>query len=181
VEEKKSRIVVHTIDPVFESNSKILILGTMPSVKSREHGFFYMHPQNIFWRILSDVLSSEFPSSIEDKKRLLLENRIALWDVLKSCEIKGSSDSSIKKAVPNDIPGLLKKTDIQAVFTTGRTATSLFRKYFSKTVGMESIYLPSTSPANNTISYEEKLGQWKKILLYLYGLPIFLLLISWLL
>ncbi len=161
-------IVIHTFDPVYDADSKILILGTMPSVKSREAGFYYMHPQNIFWRILSDLLDMDVPATIDAKRKMLADNGIALWDVLKSCEIKGSLDSSIRKPVPNDIHGLLQNSSIEAIFTTGRTATALFRKYCSKFTGMDSIYLPSTSPANKKYySYENKIDEWKKILKYI--------------
>jgi hypoxanthine-DNA glycosylase len=161
--------IIHTIDPVFDMNSKVLILGTMPSVKSREQGFFYMHPRNIFWRLLSDLLKVECPESIGGRKEMLLENRIAVWDVLKSCEIEGSLDSTIRNPVPNDIAGLISRTGIRAVFTTGRTAAALYRRYCSKDTGLDGIYLPSTSPANNNITYEKKLSEWRKILDYIKG------------
>lgn len=165
----ESNKVNHTIEPVFYKNSKILILGTMPSVKSREAKFFYMHPQNIFWKVISDILHQPFPDTIEEKKSFLLNNRIAVWDVLKSCEIEGSSDSSIKNPVLNDFSKIIANSEIEAIFTTGSKATNLFKRYCSKTIGMDSIYLPSTSPANRKYySHERICDEWRKILQYLH-------------
>ncbi len=110
-------MVTHTFKPIYDKSSKILILGTMPSVKSRKEDFYYMHPQNLFWRVLSDILNETFPSSIDDKKRMLLDNRIALWDVLKTCDIQGSSDNTIKNPVPNDLSELLNDSKIDTIFT----------------------------------------------------------------
>ena len=112
----KIMIVYHTLEPFYNKKSKILILGTMPSSKSREYGFYYMHPQNRFWKVLSEILGENFPTTIQDKKVLLNKYGIALWDVLSSCDIIGSSDSSIKNPKPNDIKRLIYKTNINAVF-----------------------------------------------------------------
>lgn len=161
-------VVTHTFEPIYDKNSRILILGTMPSVKSREANFYYMNPQNIFWRILSNILKTPYPQAIDDKKEMLINNRIAVWDVLKSCEIEGSLDSTIKKAVPNDFSNIFSTSDITAIFTTGTKATSLFKSHCRTATGMESIYLPSTSPANKKYySYDKILEEWKKILLYI--------------
>lgn len=160
--------VIHTFEPVFDDNSRILILGTMPSVKSREANFYYMNPYNLFWRLVSEILNCPFPQSLEDKKEMLLKNRIALWDVLKSCDIKGSLDSTIKSPVPNNLSEIFKTADIKAVFTNGGKATSLYKRHCEKAAGMESIYLPSTSPANKTFSYDRIRDEWKKILPYLF-------------
>ena len=140
--------VSHTIEPVFNPFSKILILGTMPSQKSREAGFYYAHPQNRFWRVLAAVLGRAVPETVFEKQALALENGIALWDVLKSCEIKGSQDVSIKKPVANDIAAIVKQTRIAHVFTTGAAATKLYQKLCAATVGIEAYGLPSTSAAN---------------------------------
>lgn len=158
-------IVKHTFEPVYDNNSRILILGTMPSVKSREANFYYMNPQNLFWKILSNLLELPVPMTIDKKKELLLSNGIAVWDVLGSCEIEASSDSSIRNPDPNDFSNVLGKSKIRAIFTNGSKATSLYKSLCSKTTGMESIYLPSTSPANRKFySYEKILNEWKKIL-----------------
>ncbi|MBR7061015.1 MAG: DNA-deoxyinosine glycosylase [Eubacterium sp.] len=154
--------VVHPIEPVYDKNSKILILGSFPSVKSREQGFFYGHPQNRFWRVLAGVFQTETPNTIEDKKRFLIENGVALWDVIHSCEIVGSSDSSIKNAVPNDIKGILKDSNIQFVFTNGKTADRLYKQYIEPDTEMSAVCLPSTSPANAAWSLEMLIDRWSK-------------------
>lgn len=140
--------VTHNFDAYYNKDSKILILGSIPSIKSRELGFYYMHPQNRFWKVMSKVLQEKYPETIEDKKNLLKKNKIALWDVINSCEIENSSDSSISNVVPNDIASLLKKTDIKKIYVTGRKALELYQKYIYFTTGLEAIYLPSPSPAN---------------------------------
>lgn len=139
--------VEHTLAPVYDSDSLVLILGTMPSPKSREYGFYYSHPQNRFWRVLADLYTSPLPSSPQEKTDFLLLHRIALWDVLKSCRINGADDGSIEEPVPNDIAGLLSKTKIKAVFTTGTKAAALYKHFCESTAG-QAIPLPSTSPAN---------------------------------
>jgi G:T/U mismatch-specific DNA glycosylase len=139
--------IEHTIPPVYDENSRILILGTMPSPKSREFGFYYSHPQNRFWRVVSALYGEPLPMSIEDKTSFALRHHIALWDVLKSCRIEGADDGSIRDPVPNDIAGLLQKTKIRQVFTTGTKAVALYRRFCAKTAG-PALALPSTSPAN---------------------------------
>lgn len=118
----------HNIDPLYDNNSQILILGSFPSVKSRESGFFYGHPQNRFWRVLSAVFENPTPTTIAEKKKFLLSNHIAVWDVLYSCEISGSADSTIKKTVPNDVEMILNKCNIKRIFVNGKTA----EKYYNK-------------------------------------------------
>ncbi len=142
------QIIEHTLEPVYDGESRILILGTMPSPKSRENGFYYGHPQNCFWRVLSEVLSDKLPVTNEEKRRFLLRHHIALWDVLKSCSIRGADDSSIKEPVPNDIAALVEKTNIRCIFTTGKKAYSLYTKYCKESTGLDAVSLPSTSPAN---------------------------------
>ena len=148
-------LITHTVNPIYDENSKILILGTMLSPKSREVGFYYSHPQNRFWKTIADVLSKEVPITIEEKIKLLRTNGIALWDVLASCLISGADDSSIKDAVPNDFTPLFETASIKAVFTTGKKATDLFKKHCEKKYGFEPIYLPSTSPANCRMTQQE--------------------------
>lgn len=138
----------HTLDPLFDACSRVLILGTLPSPKSREAGFYYYHPQNRFWRVLSTVLNEPFPETIEGKRELCLRNKIALWDVLASCRIEGASDASIRDPVPNDLPWLLRQTEIRAIFCTGAKAHELYQKLLFQTTGMPAVRLPSTSPAN---------------------------------
>lgn len=160
-----SERVTHEFPPVFDERSRVLILGTIPSPRSRELGFYYMHPQNRFWRMLCAVLNEKLPSDIEGRKLLCLVHGIALWDVLESCDISGAEDSSIKNAVPNDLRLMIDNCPIRAVFTTGKKAHSLYGKYFADL--MPDVCLPSTSPANRTISEEKMLEEYKQILKYL--------------
>ena len=153
--------IIHPIEPVYDENSKILILGSFPSVKSREYGFFYGHPQNRFWRVIADIFGCDVPQSIDEKKRLLLENKIAVWDVIFSCEIEGSADSTIKNAVPTDIGGIISSSHIKKVFTNGKKADELYRKYQQNTTGIEAICLPSTSPANAAWSLQKLTDKWR--------------------
>lgn len=155
----------HNIPPVYDKNSKILILGSFPSVKSREAQFFYGHPQNRFWKVLSAVLGCECPVTTEEKKAMLLSHNIAVWDVIGSCEITGSSDASIRAVVPNDIAGLVEKTSITHIFTNGATSYNMYKRYCRYSVGIEAVKLPSTSPANASYSLERLIVEWSSQLL----------------
>lgn len=159
----ESNIVTHTLEPIFDKNSSVLILGTMPSPKSRENNFYYGHPQNRFWRVLSSVLGEGLPKTNEERAELLLSHGIALWDVLASCEIKGADDSSIKKPVPNDLSIILDKCDIRAVFTTGSKAFALYRRFCEPGTGIRAIPLPSTSPANCRMTLEHLIHSYSVI------------------
>lgn len=152
--------VLHTLAPIYDKNSKVLILGSMPSVKSREYGFYYAHPKNRFWNTLSKVYNEE----ITDKIKFLKKHNIALFDIIKSCEINGSSDSSIKNVIPNDLKPILNNSNIKIIFTTGKKAFDLYNKYIFKETNIKAILLPSTSPANSPKGIEEKLfNEYKKI------------------
>ena len=151
---------LHNISPVYDSNSKILILGSFPSVKSRESQFFYGHPQNRFWKLLAALLESEVPQTVEEKRAFLLRSRIALWDVIASCDIEGSSDSSIKNVKPNDIKGVLKKADIHGIYCNGNKSHQLYQKYIQPTTGRKAFCLPSTSPANAAYQMDRLLEKW---------------------
>jgi len=144
----KTSLVCHSLEPVYDASSSILILGTIPSPASREAGFYYSHPQNRFWQVLSAVFDEPLPYTNEQKTRLILSHNLALWDVLASCEIDGAEDSSIKKPIANDFAEILAKTQIKTVYTTGDKATLLYKKLCRNATGIESIGLPSTSPAN---------------------------------
>ena len=157
-------MISHPIPPFYDAHSQILILGSFPSVKSREQGFFYGHPQNRFWRVLGAVLSSQTPQTIEEKKAMLLENRIALWDVIASCEIEGSADSTIGSVTPNDIGRILGEAPIARVFVNGKTAEKYYRKYILPALGVPAVCLPSTSPANAAWSVERLTEAWRQIL-----------------
>ncbi len=152
--------VVHTFQPVFNEHSRILILGTLPSVKSRETNFYYGHPQNRFWKLLACLTNTAVPTTIDEKKQLLLANHIAIWDVIYSCDIIGSSDSSIKNVIPCDIAAVLAKAPIHAVFGNGDKACQLYRKYCQPQTGVEIRKLPSTSPANAAFSLERLVELW---------------------
>ena len=157
---------LHNIDPVYSSDSKILILGSFPSVKSRESQFFYAHPQNRFWKVLTALYAPDGGVELDtvDKKReFLLMNKIAVWDVIQSCEITGSSDSSIKNVKVNDIEMILSAADIKAIFSNGATSYNLYMKYCADKLGRPSLKLPSTSPANAAYSLERLIEAWSAI------------------
>lgn len=155
--------VIHDIPPLYDLSSRVLILGSLPSPKSRDAGFFYMHPQNRFWRILAAVFGQEEPKTVEQRKRFALEHKIAMWDVIAECDITGASDASIKNAVPNEFSVITSKADIRAVLTTGKTAGDLYKRF----TGNESITLPSPSPANCAMSFDTLVGKYKVILDYI--------------
>lgn len=157
--------VVHPFEPVYDQDSKILILGSFPSVKSREQKFFYGHPRNRFWKVLAGVLDREVPGTICEKKAFLLENHIAVWDVIASCEIKGSSDSSIKNAQPTDLAKIIAESKVERIFVNGQTAGRMYAKYQEKMLGMKARVLPSTSPANAAFSTEKLIQIWREALL----------------
>lgn len=155
--------VTHTFEPVFNKDSKILILGSFPSVKSRENNFYYGHPQNRFWKVLACVLEKDVPQTIEEKKAFLLEHRIAVWDVIESCTIIGSSDSSIKDVVVNDFSKVLDNSEIETIYVNGGKAYELYHKYAEEKIGLQAIKLPSTSPANAAWNLERLCEAWKVI------------------
>ncbi|MDE7231225.1 MAG: DNA-deoxyinosine glycosylase [Oscillospiraceae bacterium] len=157
--------VKHEFSPVYDENSRVLILGTIPSPKSRELGFYYMHPQNRFWKMLCAVLNESVPDSIAERRALCLRRGIALWDVLESCEIRGAEDSSISNAVPNDLRRIIGGSPIKRIFTTGKKAHALYKRFFPDLA--EDICLPSTSPANRTITEAEMLEQYRQIAEYI--------------
>ncbi len=157
-----TQTVFHTLGPVFDENSRVLILGTMPSPKSREAGFYYSHPQNRFWRILSELYRAPLPQTNAEKTALVLAHRIALWDVLKSCRIDGADDGSIRDPVPNDIAGIIQIAKIDTIFTTGTKAAALYRRLCRKATGTDAVPLPSTSPANcRRYTYESLLEAYR--------------------
>ena len=156
-------MILHPIEPVFDKDSKILILGSFPSVKSREAAFFYGHPQNRFWKVTAAVMEDDLPVTVDEKRAFLLRNNIALWDVIGSCEIDGSSDSSIRNVSVNDLSPILDAADIRAVFLNGQKAYQLYKKYIFPEIKREGICLPSTSPANAAFSLEKLISEWRAI------------------
>ena len=151
---------IHTISPVYDEHSKVLILGSFPSVKSRETGFFYGHPQNRFWKVMAGIMNEEVPVDIPAKKEFLLRNHVAVWDVIASCEITGSSDASIRNARANDLSVILESADIQRICVNGKTAEKLYNKYIYPKIQRQAILLPSSSPANAAWSVERLTEEW---------------------
>lgn len=153
----------HPIPPLYDSDSEILILGSFPSVKSREAMFFYGHPQNRFWKVISAVCECDEPKTVEEKRRFLLNNRVALWDVIASCDIEGSADSTIKNVRANDLSPILNNANIRKIFVNGKTAEQYYNRYIRPTIGRAAICLPSTSPANAMWSIERLTDAWRII------------------
>lgn len=154
--------VTHTFEPIYNESSRILILGSLPSVKSRENNFYYGHPQNRFWKVLAQITGSKEPLTIADKKKFLLENKIAVWDVIAKCDIKGSSDSSIKNVIPCDLSIVLDNAPIEKIIANGTKAYELYMKYCFPRYHREIIKLPSTSPANATYNIDRLCKEWEK-------------------
>ena len=162
---KNSRtLVTHEFPALYDRNSRVLLLGSIPSPKSREQGFYYGHPQNRFWKVLAAVLGESVPETIPQKKAMLKKHHIALWDVLESCTIVGASDTSIEDVVPNKISELVQATHVERIFCTGATAHKLFQKYCAQDAGMDAEKLPSTSPANCAVSFEKLVEAYSKVL-----------------
>ncbi len=155
----------HTFEPVWDSDSKILILGTFPSVKSRENCFYYGHPQNRFWKLLAGIYEEAVPETIDEKKALVLRHHLAVWDVISQCDIIGSSDSSIRNVVPSDLKGLLQNSRIQTVIANGAKAYELYEKHQLPVTGIKAQKLPSTSPANAAWSFGRLKEVWGAVLL----------------
>lgn len=155
--------ISHPIPPLYNKDSRILILGSFPSVKSREGQFFYHHPQNRFWKVISTVYQQPLPVTVEEKRKMLLRCNIALWDVIQSCEITGSSDSSIKNVIANDLSEILNTADIRVIYTNGNTAYQLYMKYIYPEIGREAVKLPSTSPANAGSNMDRLVEAWSCI------------------
>ena len=156
-------MISHPFPPLYDQNSEILILGSFPSVKSRETMFFYGHPQNRFWKVISAIYKEPEPDTIQEKRELLLRHQIALWDVIKSCDITGSSDSSIRSVIPNDLSEILDTAPIGRIYVNGKTAEKMYRKYTEPLTHTKAIVLPSTSPANAVWSLERLIEEWKVI------------------
>ena len=159
----KPSFITHPIPPVYDSHSRILILGSFPSVKSWEAMFFYGHPQNRFWKVVAAVFGENVPMTVPERRAFLLRNRIAAWDVIASCRITGSSDASIRDVTANDLRPILQNADIEQIFVNGKTAERMYRKYTEPITGRPCVCLPSTSPANAAWNMEKLIQAWDKI------------------
>ena len=158
------KTLTHEFPPVYDKDSRILILGSFPSVKSREVQFYYSHPQNRFWKVLAAVFGAPLPESTEEKKAFLAENRIALWDVIEQCDIIGSDDSSIKNVVPTNLDRILETAQIRQIYCNGAVSHKLFCKYQAQSTGRTAVRLPSTSPANAAWNPKRLIREWSVIL-----------------
>lgn len=160
--------VEHSFDPVYDQNSKILILGTMPSVKSREENFYYGHPRNRFWKMISKITGCSTYNTIDEKKNMLLKNNIAVYDVIKSCDINLSSDSSIKNVEPADLDSIIANSKIKVIFLNGDKAFKVYNRYFKNRFDLKIVKLPSTSPANARFKEDDLLNEWSIMKEYIY-------------
>lgn len=154
------------LPPLCGDRAAVLLLGSFPSPKSRAQGFYYGHPQNRFWPLMAALTGSEPPKwdAISDKKQMILQNGFAIWDVIRSCEIRGASDASIRAVEPNDLAGLIRRLGVQAVFCNGGTAAKLYRRYAQPLTGLEATALPSTSPANAAWTMPRLQQRWGQAL-----------------
>lgn len=156
-------MLIHQIEPTYNKESEILILGSFPSVLSRKVGYYYGHPKNRFWMVLAEVFEEKCPESIDEKKEFLLRNKVAIWDVIASCDIVGSADSTIENVKVNDIEKILAISNIQRIYVNGRKADELYKKHLEEKIGQKAIYLPSTSPANAAWGINRLVMTWKQI------------------
>ena len=156
--------IVHPIEPAFDGNSRILILGSFPSVKTREMKFFYGHPQNRFWKVVAALYGEDVPMTVDERRAFLARNRIALWDSIHQCSIIGSSDSSIKDVIPNDLSIILDNADIETIYCNGKKSAEMYEKYIEPVTGRKAVTLPSTSPANAAWSLDKLIDAWRIIL-----------------
>lgn len=156
-------MITHPFPPLFDKNSRVLILGSFPSVKSREQSFFYGHPRNRFWRVAAAVFNSPVPRTIKEKTDFALSHNLALWDVIASCDITGSSDSSIKNVTANDLSPILKNSAVRRIFVNGKTAEKYYNMFTKEKLGIKAVCLPSTSPANAAWTFEKLVKAWSVI------------------
>ncbi|NLM19990.1 MAG: DNA-deoxyinosine glycosylase [Clostridiaceae bacterium] len=162
--DNRYQTIVHPLPPFYRPNSRVLILGSFPSIKTREMGFFYGHPQNRFWPILANLFEDEIPQTLEQRKEFLQRYQIAAWDTIYQCDIIGSSDSSIRNVVPTDLKPIIKQSLITQIFTNGGTSDKYYKQYHEKLLGIKAIKLSSSSPANARFSLERLIEEWKIIL-----------------
>ncbi|MGF3067027.1 DNA-deoxyinosine glycosylase [Facklamia sp. P12945] len=164
---KDYQTIIHPLKPFYKKDSKILILGSFPSVKTREYGFFYGHPQNRFWPLMEKLFNEALSSNIEERRKFLMNHKIAVYDSIYQCDIVGSSDASIKNVIPSNLKMIFDKASIQQVFCNGTTSYKYYQKYHAKDMGIRGIKLSSTSPANARFRLDDLFLEWKKIITYL--------------
>lgn len=160
----EAKTIVHPIPPTFDSNSRILILGSFPSVKSREMMYFYGHPQNRFWKVVAALYQEEVPMTVEERHAFLIRNQIAAWDSIHQCTIVGSSDSSIRDVVPNDLSPILETAQIETIYCNGKKSWEMYHKYIEPETSRPAVSLPSTSPANAAWTLPRLIEAWSEIL-----------------
>ena len=158
--------IKHPLSPLYSSQSKLLILGSFPSVKTREYGFFYGHPQNRFWPLMEQLFRVELSTNIEERRKFLLNHHLAVYDSIYQCDIIGSSDASIQNVLPADLAPIFQTADIQQVFCNGATSFKYYKKYHAKQSGITGVQLPSTSPANARYRLDDLLKEWSVVLNY---------------
>lgn len=167
MKEKKHETIIHPLIPFYNKDSKILILGSFPSIKTREYGFFYGHPQNRLWPLMENLFSIELTRDIQERKEFLKEHKIAMFDSIYQCDIIGSSDASIKNVIPSDLKEIIENSKVEQVFCNGGTSYKYYKKYHEKVLGIKAIKLPSTSPANARYRLDDLIEEWKIIKDYL--------------
>lgn len=155
--------VRHPFGPLYDKESEILILGSLPSVASRQQNFYYGHPSNRFWKVIASLFDEEIPKTIDEKKALLKRHHIALYDVIEECDIKGSSDSSIKNVIPTDLERIIRNSKVKMIFCNGKLSCDLYKKYHEKKTAIKACALPSTSPANAAYDMDKLMKYWKAI------------------
>lgn len=163
----KHQTIIHPLKPLYRDDSRILILGSFPSVKTREYGFFYGHPQNRFWPLMEALFEEDLSTDIEERRDFLLSHHLAVYDSIYQCDIIGSSDASIKNVIPADLKSIFATADIRQVFCNGGTSYKYYKKYHAKKSGIPGIQLPSTSPANARYRLDDLVKEWEVILTYL--------------
>lgn len=156
--------IVHPLKPLYNEESKILILGSFPSIKTREYGFFYGHPQNRFWPIMEELFNTKLSTDIDERREFILKNKIAMYDSIFQCDIIGSSDASIQNVIPSDLSEIFAKAKIEKVYCNGATSHKYYKKYHEKKYGIKAVALPSSSPANARYRIEDLVRVWSQIL-----------------
>ena len=158
-----AQTIIHPLKPLYRADSKLLILGSFPSVKTREYGFFYGHPFNRFWPLMAALFQEEISTKIEDRRAFLLRHKIAVYDSIYQCDIVGSSDASIQNVVPTNLRPIFETAEIRQVFCNGQTSYYYYQKYHAESCGIQGVKLPSTSPANARYRLDDLVKEWQSV------------------